>query len=137
MAAMRFAAALAVLTLAGALMPGCGGSSDSTLEMPRHGGGMMEGPVGAAAHGCHGAGMMGAAGLRTTGAGCTEAHRVMAGWMRQHDCRPPAGASRSSCPVGSYRCLATATDRGWSVGCAERGKSIAFTLRRRQGGRNG
>ncbi|HEX8050774.1 MAG TPA: hypothetical protein VF504_04845 [Solirubrobacterales bacterium] len=129
---MKAAAPLVVLALVGALLLGCGGSSsEETGSAPGAPGRAKSStaPAGAAAVRCPAAGAR-AAGLRATGAGCAEARRVMTGWLRQHDCRPRPGSSRSSCPVGSYRCLATATDRGWSVGCAEPGRSIGFSFRR-------
>lgn len=56
------------------------------------------------------------------------------GWVRtaflaNPGCKPPAGASRWGCSVGTYRCQGVVTDRGWSISCAKPGSSIAFTVR--------
>jgi hypothetical protein len=56
--------------------------------------------------------------------------KTRAAWERDPDCKHPQGASRWACSVGSYRCQAVVTDRGWTVGCARPGSSIAFTVRR-------
>lgn len=53
---------------------------------------------------------------------------VRAEWEESPDCRHPQGASRWGCSVGSYRCQAVVTGRGWSVDCAKPGRSIAFTV---------
>jgi hypothetical protein len=119
---MRPATTLASLALVAALLLGCGGSGETTTSPQRA-------PNGATSQACPAAAAR-TEGLKVTGADCAEARRVMAGWVRQHDCRPATGSSRSGCPVGSYRCVATATGRGWSVSCAEPGKSVAFTFRR-------
>ncbi len=63
-------------------------------------------------------------------AGGSEAKAIRATWERKPDCRHPQGASRWGCSVGSYRCQAVVTGRGWSVDCARPGKSVAFTVRR-------
>lgn len=55
--------------------------------------------------------------------------QVRAAFLAQPDCKPPAGASRWGCSVGSYRCQGVVTDRGWSVSCAKPGRSIAFRVR--------
>lgn len=55
--------------------------------------------------------------------------RVRAGFLANPDCKPPEGASRWGCSVGSYRCQGVVTDRGWSVSCAKPGRSIAFRVR--------
>jgi hypothetical protein len=127
----RFATPLATVALAAALLGGCGGSSSSSP-----GGGAEPGansssaPAGASAKACVlNAG--GAEALRATGISCGEAQRVAIGWGRGAGCEPAAGASRSSCSVRSYRCLATSTARGYSVGCSRPGRSLAFTVRRR------
>lgn len=127
---MRRAAPLAVLALAATLLLGCGGSSS---ESSTGGGAQSQGtttaPAGATAQSCH-SGEASVTGLKATGTTCTEARHLMLGWTHSSACQPPKGASRSSCPALSYRCLATATDRGWSVSCSKPGRAIAFSVRR-------
>lgn len=55
---------------------------------------------------------------------------TQAKWEHDSNCDRPAGASRWGCSVGSYRCQAVVTDRGWSVSCARPGKSVAFLIHR-------
>jgi hypothetical protein len=50
-------------------------------------------------------------------------------FLASPECKPPAGASRWGCAVGTYRCQGVVTDRGWSVSCAKPGSSIAFSVR--------
>lgn len=126
---MRLATPLAVLALVAGLLVGCGGSgSESGTETGPARAGASTAPAGAAARSCR-AGEAGVERLTATGTTCTEARHVMLGWTHSSACRPAAGASRASCPALSYRCLATATDRGWSVSCAKPGRAIAFTVR--------
>ena len=40
---------------------------------------------------------------------------VRAQWEESPACAHPQGASRWGCSVGSYRCQAVVSDRGWSV----------------------
>lgn len=117
--------------LAAALLGGCGGSSPgSSSGGGEPGASGSTAPAGASAKVCVlNAG--GAEGLRATGISCGEAQRVAIGWRRGAGCEPAAGASRASCSVRSYRCLATSTARGYSVGCSRPGRSLAFTVRRR------
>ena len=126
---MRLAPSLLILAVV-ALLAGCGGSDEpsETGAEPRAGSSAPPAaPSGATAHACAlDAG--GIAGLRVTAVSCGEGQRVALAWRRASSC--PKSGSRSGCSVGSYRCLATATDRGWSVGCARPGRSIAFTARR-------
>lgn len=127
---MRRTAPLAVLALIAGLLLGCGGSSsESSTGGTQSHGGTSTGPAGATARDCN-PGEAGVTGLTATGTTCTEARHLMLGWTHSSACRPPKGASRSSCPALSYRCLATATDRGWSVSCSKPGRAIAFTARR-------
>jgi hypothetical protein len=127
---MRRTAPLAVLALVAALLLGCGGSSsESSTGGGAQSPGTSTAPAGATAQPCH-SGKADVTGLKATGTTCTEARHLMLGWTHSSACRPPQGASRSSCPALSYRCLATATDRGWSVSCAKPGRAIAFTARR-------
>jgi hypothetical protein len=128
---MRLAVPL-VLVLAAAPLGGCGGSGSgpvdsSTAATPRHG--ASTAPASASLHSCR-SGEAGVSGLRAAGTTCTEARHLMLGWTHSSACRPPAGASRASCPALSYRCIATATDRGWSVSCWKPGRAIGFTARR-------
>lgn len=55
---------------------------------------------------------------------------TQATWEHSSDCDRPAGASRWGCSVGTYRCQAVVTDRGWSVSCSRPGRSVAFLVRR-------
>jgi hypothetical protein len=126
---MRRAAPLAVLALAAALLLGCGGGSSS--EEPSTGSASpgSRTPAGSSARACPlNAG--GIRGLRATGVSCGEAQRVALGWRHSAACVETPGASHNACTVRGYRCIATATDRGWSVGCAKPARSIAFTVRR-------
>lgn len=63
-------------------------------------------------------------------AGGSSAQAIRAAWEHRPDCKRPPGASRWSCSLGSYRCQAVVTDRGWSVDCAKPGLSVAFMVRR-------
>jgi hypothetical protein len=55
--------------------------------------------------------------------------RVRIAFLANPVCRPPEGASRWGCSVGSYRCQGVVTGRGWSVSCSKPGESIAFRIR--------
>jgi hypothetical protein len=124
---MRLAAPLLILALAAALLGGCGGSSGETSSGPEPRAGTSTAPAGASARSCAlDAG--GIEGLRVTKVSCGEGQRVAIAWRRASGCAPHG--SRSGCSVKSYRCAATASDRGWSVSCAKPGKSVAFTVRR-------
>jgi hypothetical protein len=129
---MRLAPPLAVLALAAGLLLGCGASGS---QESGKGGGAQPGagtptaPPGSSTRHCR-AGEPGVVGLAASGTSCTEARHLMLGWVHSGACRPPAGTSRSGCPALSYRCLATATDRGWAVSCSKPGRSVAFTARR-------
>jgi uncharacterized protein YceK len=119
---MRLAAFVS-LVLAAALLAGCGSSGDGTMG----GSGSATAPAGASARACalNGGGIER---LRVTKVSCGEGQRVASGWRAAAQCSKQG--SRSGCAVRSYRCVATASDRGWSVSCAKPGKSIAFTVRR-------
>jgi hypothetical protein len=101
---MRLPTTLAVIALAAALLFGCGGSDDSTTTTPDRAG---KPPASAAPAGTA---------------------KVRASWEANPACKHPQGASRWGCSIGSYRCQAVVTDRGWSVDCARPGRSIAFTV---------
>jgi hypothetical protein len=101
---MRLSTTFVFLSLAAALLGGCGGSGDST-STTTHGVDKMSKPPASA----------------TT--------EVRAEWVESPGCKHPQGASRWGCSVGSYRCQAVVTDRGWSVDCAKPGRSIAFTVK--------
>jgi hypothetical protein len=118
---MRRLPALFALVLATALLGGCGSSGDETT------GGGSTAPAGAAAQACA-LNAAGVDGLRVTGVSCEEGQRLAAAWKRSPAC--PKSGSRGGCSFSSYRCQATATDRGWSVSCAKPGRSVAFTVRR-------
>jgi hypothetical protein len=121
----RLVAPLLVLTLL-AVLTGCGSSGETTGgAQPQI---VHSPPPGASVRACK-EGDAAVEGLRASGVTCTEARHVMLGWRASAPCKPPAGASRSGCPALSYRCLATATERGWSVSCAKPGRSIAFRVR--------
>jgi hypothetical protein len=53
---------------------------------------------------------------------------TQAKWEHDPACDRPPGASRWGCSIGSYRCQAVVTDRGWSVSCARPGRSVAFLV---------
>jgi len=56
--------------------------------------------------------------------------KVRAAWEQNPDCRPPKGASRWACSVGSYRCQGVVAGRGLSISCSKPGESVAFLIRR-------
>jgi hypothetical protein len=56
--------------------------------------------------------------------------KVQSAFELEPDCKPPQGASRWGCSIGSYRCQGVVVDRGWSVSCTKPGESIAFLIRR-------
>jgi hypothetical protein len=62
--------------------------------------------------------------------GEASAQKVRLAWERNPDCKPPRGASRWGCSVGSYRCQGVVTGRGWSISCSRPGRSLAFTVPR-------
>lgn len=140
---MKLAAPFLVLALAAGLVAGCGGSSDEGTQgaettAPSRGGESRpapprasgsEAPAGATARACD-TYAVDAQGLRVTGLSCKQGRQVMFGWQRAEGCGLIGSASRGACTVRSYRCLATRTDRGVSVSCAQPGRSIAFTAQR-------
>jgi hypothetical protein len=117
---MRSIAPLAI-ALALVLIAGCGSGGETT-------GSESAAPPGAAASTCA-TGGSGVEDLRATAVGCAEARLVAAGWRRAKECDKYGGDSRTACSLLSYRCIATAADRGWSVSCSKPGQSIAFRFR--------
>lgn len=105
---MRLLTTFAFLALAAALLLGCGGSSDSTTTTTPDRDGKPPPSAKPAA-----------------------TAKVRAAWESSPSCKHPQGASRWGCSIGSYRCQAVVTDRGWSVDCAKPGHSIAFTVKPR------
>jgi hypothetical protein len=125
---MRLGVPLLSLILMAAVLGGCGdssgGSTASTTEPPA---GTSAAPPGASAQACA-LDAVGIVALRVTQVSCGRAQRVALAWRASDACAKTG--SRSSCSVQSYRCVAVATARGWSVSCAKQGASIAFTARR-------
>ncbi len=121
-----------LLSLAAPLAAGCGGGSgtsgpETTVEPDRAG--APEGtPPGAVAQECE-TEAVDAADLTASAIGCGEAREVMFGWQRNDACSA-AGSSHSSCTIRGYRCFATRTQRGLSVGCSRPGRSLAFRIPR-------
>ena len=129
---MRFAAPLAIVALAAALLAGCGSSSDGSdgagsTAAPKGSG--SSAPAGASARACA-VDASGASGLRVTAVSCGKGQKTVLAWQRNGSCKPAAGGSQAGCSVSGYRCVATATDRGLAVSCARPGHSIAFTAKR-------
>jgi hypothetical protein len=124
---MRLTAPILSLVLAGALLGGCGGSSDTTGGAGAEPPATSTAPPGAKAQGCA-LDVDGIKGLRVTNVSCGEGQRLALAWQRAQACAKEG--SRSGCAVRSYRCVATAAGRGWSVSCAKPGRSVAFTARR-------
>jgi hypothetical protein len=60
----------------------------------------------------------------------SETQGVRLAWERNPKCKPPQGASRWGCSVGSFRCQGVVTDRGWSISCSRPGRSLGFTVPR-------
>jgi hypothetical protein len=126
---MKLAATLAIASLAATLAVGCGSSSPDESTRSIEKAGASRAPTGAPAQSCD-TQAVDAEELRVTVASCGEGRRVMFGWQRSEDCGLIGGASRGSCSVRSYRCLAARTDRGVSVSCARPGRSVAFRAKR-------
>ncbi len=119
-------AATAILVLALAALSGCGSSDGGSTSTTAP---AVQAPAGATARAC----VLDAGGvssLRTAHVSCGAAQKVAVAWTRAAPCRPPSGASRAGCTVAPYRCVATATDRGWLVGCSRPAHSIAFIAKR-------
>ena len=119
--------------LAAALLAGCGSDQSNETTAPAQSGSETtqaqesgSGPVGVRARSC-GDGKVQQ--LRVVGIDCGSGAKVAAAWNGDPSCRPPQGQSRSACAAGEYRCLAAAVDRGLSVTCARRGRTIAFIAR--------
>ena len=129
----RLASPIAAVAVAAVLLGGCGGSGSSSSSGGTTGGtgatsSSTEGPPGASATLCA-IDVGGFEGVRATGVSCGTAQRLAIAWRHSGACEPAAGASRSSCSVRSYRCLATSTARGYTVGCSRPGHSVAFIVR--------
>lgn len=121
------ALAVALLVL---FVAGCGSSESgpSSGEPPQ--GRQAPAGAGATARSCT-ASMRGVGSLRATGVACSAATVVADAWVAKRECAMPAGASRASCTVGGYRCLAATSERGLAVSCARPGRSISLVARRR------
>lgn len=128
---MRLAPPLAILFLAAALLAGCGGSGSDSTAQKQPQARAQNAPAGATARSCKKVELKNAEKLRATNISCAEARDLVTSWQKSVACSPPNGASRSSCELkGSYRCLSANTGRGLSVSCAQRGRSVAFIVRR-------
>ncbi|HEX5608725.1 MAG TPA: hypothetical protein VFX45_01380 [Solirubrobacterales bacterium] len=128
---MRLAVPIAIVVLAATLLAGCGGSSgeesSSTGQTAPPGAGTSKAPAGASAQACQ-AKVAGVHNVRVTGLSCQQGEVTIAAWQRLGPCEPAAGASRSGCRAGPYRCLSVMTDRGRNVSCSKPGRSVVFTV---------
>jgi hypothetical protein len=128
---VRLATPLAVLALAAALLGGCGSSgeeiSTGPTVPPKTNG--AEAPIGASTQSCI-LNLGGVDGLRANGVSCGKAQKVALSWRRNAACSADPNASRSSCTVDRYRCLATRTGHGLAVSCSRPKQAIAFTVER-------
>lgn len=119
-------AGLLAVALLAILVSGCGSSDTSSSG---EGSTKTAAPQGAAVPACTGA-AAGIRAVRASGVDCATGRDVAAGWTAKSACRASAGASRTSCVVGDYHCLGTATERGLAVSCARPGRSISFVVKR-------
>lgn len=125
--ALPVAAGLLAVALLAILASGCGSSDTGSSG---EGSTKTTAPQGAAAPACADAPAdIGA--LRVSGVGCATGREVVADWIAKGACSTPATASRTSCTVGGYRCLGTATEHGLAVSCARPGQSISFVAKRK------
>ena len=115
-----------VVVLVAILASGCGSSDTETSD---EGSTKTAAPRGAAVLACAGAPVRAAA-LRVSGVDCTTGREIVVAWTKKHACATPAGASRTSCTVGAYRCLAVAVEHGLTVSCARPDRSISFVSKR-------
>jgi hypothetical protein len=125
--ALSVAAAILTVALLATMTNGCGSSG---TEAEVEGSTKSASPPGASVRRCAGTSAS-LRGPRVTGASCATGRQVVAGWTSKKACATRAGDSRTSCSVGGYRCLATATERGLAVSCARPGRSISFVAKRR------
>lgn len=125
---MRLSSLILIIGLA-VLWGGCGDSADEAGSNPQAGSEGAAAPPGATARSCE-SGDGDVESLRATGVDCTEARQVMSGWRRARECDKYGGEARTGCSLLSYRCIATAAGRGWSVSCAKPNRSISFLIRR-------
>lgn len=123
---------LALLGVAMAVgVGGCGSSGDGPSGSAGEGAGKVaRPPVGATAGRCRVSGIAGVGQVRVVDAECPFARGVVASWNKAQACAAPTGGSHASCSIGGLRCLATATERGLAVSCAEPGRSISFLAKR-------
>jgi hypothetical protein len=134
--------ALALAMAAGGALAGCGSSTGGTTGTSGEGGAGSEttapppsaatspgAPPGVTVKTCSDD-LTEPPGVRVTGASCAEGRATVAAWTGKQACFSPEGASRHACTVGSYRCIAAATDRGIAANCARPGRSISFVVGR-------
>jgi predicted small secreted protein len=128
---MRLAVPIAIVALAAALLAGCGGSSgddsSSAGSTTAPEAGSSNAPAGASAQVCAARGA-GVRDVRVTGLSCEQGDVTIAAWQRLGSCEPAAGATRSGCRAGPYRCLSVMTGRGRNVSCSRPGRSVVFTV---------
>jgi hypothetical protein len=129
---MKLAVPIAIVALAAAMLAGCGdssvdesGSAGSTTTAP--GASSSKAPAGASAQVCRAA-LAGVRDVRVTGLSCKQGEVTVATWQRLGSCKPTAGATRSGCRAGPYRCLSVMTGRGRNVSCSRPGRSVVFTV---------
>jgi len=134
--------ALALVTVAGGALAGCGSSTGGTTGTSGEGGSGSEttapppsattspgAPPGVTVKTCSDD-LTEPPGARVTGASCAEGRATVATWTHTTSCSLSKGASHSACTVGRYRCIAAAADRGIAANCARPGRSISFVAKR-------
>jgi hypothetical protein len=114
------------VTLVAILASGCGSSG---TESSSEGSTKTAAPQGAATPACTAA-PAGVGALRVSGVDCTTGREIVVAWTKKHACATPASASRTSCTVGAYRCLAATVQHGLAVSCARPDRSISFVSKR-------
>jgi hypothetical protein len=128
-------ALLALAVVATAMLAGCGSSSDETGESgepPASTSGApggQEAPIGSRAKVCTDSSVTDGE-VRVTGVPCGLGRLLVAGWYKNSECSSPAGASRTSCKLGSFTCLALNAGRGLAVTCAGPSRSVVFIAKR-------